>query len=174
MCCWRWLKETNIKNPQIKPQRHVAIWQIHAFMWAVSQEKDALLCIQKMWMSFWCLWISRWHPITVILSVSMSSTVPTQLPEDGELAWFNHPFTRTHCDDHTHCDETGAWTQHCDSLQSPLHYKTLSPPPPPPILHFPTTEFLFVDISSCQRKDTWNRPCVALRWSHACFVQTKD
>lgn len=44
-------------------------------------------------MSLWGLWISRWQPITVILSVSVSSAVLTQLPEDGEPAWFNHPLT---------------------------------------------------------------------------------
>lgn len=49
----------------------------------------------KIWMSFRSLWISRWQPITVILSVSVSSTVLTQLSEDGELAWFNHPLTHS-------------------------------------------------------------------------------
>ncbi len=40
-------------------------------------------------------WISRWQPITVILSVSMSSTLLTQPPQDGALARFNHPLTHS-------------------------------------------------------------------------------
>lgn len=67
-----------------------------------KKKKSALLCTQKiMRMSFWRLRLSRREPITVILSVSVSSTVLTQLPEDGELARFNHPLTHNVMITHT-------------------------------------------------------------------------
>lgn len=79
---WR---KNNIKNPQIRPSATLCFVQQFSF---VSHSAG-------MWMCFRSIWISRRRPITVTLSISVSSTVLTQLPQDGELPWFNHLLTLT-------------------------------------------------------------------------------
>lgn len=59
-------------------------------------QRTAWLCIpEECGEAILRAWISRRRPIRVIFSVSVSSSVLTQLPEDGEPARFNHPFTQT-------------------------------------------------------------------------------
>lgn len=69
-------------------------------------QKTAWLCIpEECGKAILRVWISRRRPIRVIFSVSVSSSVLTQLPEDGELARFNHPFTQTQTTKITHAAE---------------------------------------------------------------------
>lgn len=69
-------------------------------------QKTAWLCIpEECGEAILRVWISRRRPIRVIFSVSVSSSVLTQLPEDGELARFNHPFTQTQTTKITHAAE---------------------------------------------------------------------
>lgn len=69
-------------------------------------QKTAWLCIpEECGEAILRVWISRRRPIRVIFSVSVSSSVLTQLPEDGELARFNHPFTQTQTMKITHAAE---------------------------------------------------------------------
>lgn len=57
----------------------------------------------------------------------MSSTVLTQLPGDGELAWFNHPFT--HTDDHRHTARRQVHGCSIVTALSPHQIMVLYPPP---------------------------------------------
>lgn len=92
-----------------------------------------------MWMSFW---ISRWQPITVILSVSVSSTVLTQLPEDGEPAWFNHLLTHSMMITHTARRQVDGCS--IVTALSPLHIMI---PQPAPHLASPQQKLPDVDTS---------------------------
>lgn len=127
---------------------HSNLWQIYRFLHllyvsfsSLAREKCFVSYSAETWMSFWSLWISRWQPITVILSVSVSSTLLTQLPVDGTLTRFNHLLTHSMMITHTHHKETGGWMQHCENTQSPLHSDTLTSS----ISHFSTSKM------SCHR-----------------------
>ena len=115
------LTDTQISSPAL------------CFVQQFSERKTLCFIFSKMWMSFWSLWISRWQPITVILSVSMSSTVLTQLPEDGELAWFNHLLTHSTMITHTHTARRRL--DGCGIVTALIMI-----PKPPPIPHFPLSE----------------------------------
>lgn len=154
MCCWRWAKEpkqkTNIKNPQRKPK---GLWQsdIHIYVNSLAKKMHCF-AFRKCELAFGVIEFQDGSLLQWFLSRAMSSTMLTQFPEDGELAWFNHPFTH-HSDDLTH---TGRREVHGRSIVTAFspHYNTI-PLPPPQLLHFPTELlFLFVDISSSWRKDT--------------------